>query len=170
MSTLYQDSHASIMAFCYSFALLSGQMQDQDIDVFNFDTFGKDDDLPNKDLVGPSQFSIQYDGQETFEINTMFTVSTFQDQDQFRVRGLANNMLSVLRPGNTIPYFNSKTGQRTGAHMDITSCRSSPPSGSPTRPAIFFSTRIIGAVIDIRTNFPPPGFAERFFLSSSDRS
>lgn len=75
---------------------------------FKFDAWAEEEELPNTDLIGPSNVILEDDGS-LLRISCQFNICTFNDENIMRLDELIDGLYDVLRPSNVFNYIDHKT-------------------------------------------------------------
>lgn len=97
----YQDIHTSILAYCKGFLTrhsLTG------FEVFDFDAHAMIKEMPNKHLIGISDYSIE-NQTDMYVVTCVLAVCTYNDTNLKILYDTMGKMFAELRPGATGERF-----------------------------------------------------------------
>lgn len=110
----WKNFKRSLAAFGNSFAVdMKAQGLTVEMDIFNFEAHATVEEMPEVDLIGPMEIGVEED-EGRFYISCMLGVSTFNDQNLFRLDDLIDNLFDRLRPDSLVPLYNADTGSQYG--------------------------------------------------------
>lgn len=110
MSEFYRDFQASLLNFCKT---VRDDLAAEGINltIVKWDAFAEIEELPDGDLIGPMDFSVECDGTETG--SALIAVSTEKDTNIERLDRIISLIYSRLKkPGEMLPLLNASTGQQ----------------------------------------------------------
>lgn len=131
---LYKVLKTSTLAYCKGF--LTRNTSITNTDVFDFDSHASLQELPEKDLIGISEFSVENSG-DTYYVNCIVTICTKSDDSNIlRLTNIMDKMFSEIRPGATGDKFKvvDSAGTRLGNFTVKSPVEATPVMKSKTRP------------------------------------
>lgn len=110
MADLYLSIDASIMKWIYSIA----EALDSPTELFDFDAVADEEELEQKDLVGPINYHMMVD-ETLAEVGFKIAVCTYQDKQNQRLKKAINSIVN-LSSGKVvnIPIVDHQTGNPIG--------------------------------------------------------
>lgn len=143
MATTYEHLEASLLNFCLRFAdaMIAQGVTDRELEPYNFENVGSEDELEEKDLVGISNLSIEMD-DHFLELELLIGISTYDDLNNFRLRKLCGYLFEELKPTNALPVVDADTGLPLGGKMLVLNGTRMMPVTGNTRPTRFFIVQL----------------------------
>ena len=83
-------------------------------EFINYDEHADIEKLPQKNLVGPAEFSFDNMGQGTFHVSAAVGFSMWNDDEQFNHRKMMDIVAKRLEPEVCIPVLKAVTGLKIG--------------------------------------------------------
>lgn len=131
----YRNYMASLLRFCERFARDRNNFG-HNLVAMNFDAHHDVDKLPLNDLVGLSNFSLQAD-EGAFLVECMVGITTYNDENGFRLMELVDAMFQQLLPTQRIPVVDALSGAPLSHMVILGGTTAMPVTGNDTRPAVF---------------------------------
>lgn len=98
MSNAYEDVQRSLLAYCNGFLDRNGV---EDFEVFDFDAHSVEQELPDSDLIGIGEYSIE-NMTDHYNVTCMVIVCTKADDTGLRrLRATMGKLFSELKPRNS---------------------------------------------------------------------
>lgn len=132
----YVNYRASLFRLCNDFITKmvgDGVIPADSMQVFDWDAHADQDELPNKDLIGPIEYEIEVD-EKLHYITTMIGISTINDTNMFRLHTLIDHMFDQLQPEMLVPYVDGATGNQMGSMKALNGTAVMPTAKTKTRP------------------------------------
>lgn len=147
MANTYEHLEASLLNFCQRFgeAMQIQLVTDQPLEPYNFENMGSENELPQHDLVGISNLSIEMD-EHLLELELLIGISTYDDLNNFRLRKLVGYLFEELKPTKNLPIIHAETGEPLNASMVVMNGTKMMPVSGATRPARFFIVRMMATL------------------------
>lgn len=133
MSNAYQDINRSLLAYCNNFLI---RHDIKDVDIFDFDAHAVEQELPDQDLIGIGEYSIE-NQTDKYHVTCMFIVCTKADDTQLkRLRNLVGSLFAELRPQNSGEPFKivDEAGLKRGYMTVMDNVLVGPVGSNKTRP------------------------------------
>jgi hypothetical protein len=109
----FNDIQASLFAFCRKFSDDMRAASIADLAIFKYDAFAEVSEFPEQDIIGVAHFTLDVnDG--LVEVTGVIGVSTFNDENTFRLDQLIGQLLGRLKPGTLITVVDAATNQPYG--------------------------------------------------------
>lgn len=132
MSSVYEDIHRSLLAFCNDF-ITANPTAMTGFQVFDFDTHAVEQELPESNLIGIIDYGFD-DVQDLYEVSCGLMVCTFADDQNLTVLRKAMGLLSnKIKVGEQIPIKNA-AGATLGSMTFKTPISFLPVGKSKNRP------------------------------------
>jgi len=133
MSGIYLDVQSSLLAFCKE---TKEAISLDDFQVFDFDSNATLNKLPDADLIGIAEYSLEND-EETHIGSCSFVVCTLADDANLRrLRPVVDYLYSKLEPGFAIPIVRTVDGEPIGQAIVMRPTAALPLTTTEVRPLI----------------------------------
>lgn len=134
MNDYFNDFQASLFAFLYKKAktwMSNGDISDYA--MFKFDAHATLERMPDKDVFGIMELSIESDTNMQ-RGSCMVALSTLNDENIERLDKLTGDVYASLRPDTRIPLVSASTGNRYGNLVVMNGTSVMPILNTDTRP------------------------------------
>lgn len=129
----YEDLYASLLRTTTELIETArAEGLSDNLEFFNFDTVGDVSELPKVDLMGLGGVSFEREPQGFIEVKCFLALSTLDDANAFRRRGLINLIDSRLQPGGKVRLIHAGTGEEI-TRLLVTASALMPPARTEVR-------------------------------------
>jgi len=146
---IYTDVKKSILKFCKDYIENNGLASK--FDVFDFDAHATINELPNKDLIGIGEFSIE-NNSEMYTVTCYIAVCTkADDKNLARLTPVIDGLFDLLRPGHKamdVVRQSGNTVQTLGQLVLMESVSVLPVARTETRPIQMLAIQLGSGLID----------------------
>ena len=133
MTDVYNNIAASLKKYCNDF--ITSNSVYSSFKVYDFDAFGSESQLPDSNLIGIAEYSVQ-NVERMYIVTCAIVVCTKADDDAIKnLRKTVGVMFDKFQPGNTdIPIVNADTGTTIGNLVVMDDVKVFPVARTQTRP------------------------------------
>lgn len=125
----------SLVAFSRTLIVESkASYPDVEIGFVDWDSHATIHELPETDLIGPMALTMTELSPQMFEVSFAIAVSTYNDENLFRMRRYLSNTLEAMRVQKQVPIFNSDTAAKGGYLVITDGTLLAPMTRAETRP------------------------------------
>ena len=108
---------------------------DGDLSFIDWESHANINELPDKDLLGPTAMTITENSSQMFEINFAIAVSTYSsDKNLFRMRSYLAEAFERMRTQKQLKVYDSQTAAALGYMVFIDGTMIAPMSRADVRP------------------------------------
>ena len=150
MAQVIENVEASLLNFCKRFAeAVNIQHPDWNFKQVSFDSYATEGELPLQDLVGLNHVMVELDEHQLI-VECLFGVSTYEDENGFRMKAAASHLFEELKPTRTLPYLDATTGGILGFFSIKNGTRMMPVGGDQRFVRFFIVQLGLQGVVDLR--------------------
>lgn len=141
----YNIIFKSLVGFCYDFI----KENNLDFDSFDFDAHASLEELPQKNLIGVGEYSLQEE-QELYYGSCSIFISTLQTDHNINIlRPTLAKLFAELHTNRRIPIYNDDFTQEIGNIVIMNGTQAMPVARTKTRPLAGINISFATAVFQI---------------------
>lgn len=140
---MYVNHQVSLYKYLNTFAaqMVTATYLKSDYELFNFDAFADLDNIPDKDILGVSQFNIDSDSG-LFIVSAMLGISTYDDINLARLDRMIGRLFEKLESGQLVPFVEESSGNQIGVMRVLNGTSVLPVVKTRTRPLKFVAVAL----------------------------
>ncbi|BCJ91781.1 hypothetical protein IZ6_25160 [Terrihabitans soli] len=106
---MYRNLHGSVVKFAQALIEeINSTIPDGAFQFYDWDAHAETQELPNSDLLGPHGLAF-VESENVIEVTFAIAVSTYGDENLFRLRDGLNMAFEKMRPTKTVEYYDAAT-------------------------------------------------------------
>jgi len=141
----YFDIQQSLLKYCNDFISKNNLT---DFQVFDFDSHGSINNLPDFHLLGIGEFEIENDSNKYYTTCSITVCTKADDATLIKLRPVIDQLFTELKPGCTdIKVVNGNTGKLVGNMVVMDNVAVLPVARTETRPLQMIAIRLASSFL-----------------------